>query len=171
MFSLNSIENTSGQNEDIFFKHYTAENKVSVSNLSVVKKYLFEKETFYHYEFALFNNYLRYFEYSYVINMLSIVQKYTESIQDRQEYKVEIISFYTNLSYYFLEKKSLILSEKYFCILDKMISRNIQNISVSQLLKFKFLEAVIQRKSLDPLLEESKKFGMEWLYEDFKKLQ
>ncbi len=52
-----------------------------------------------------------------------------------------------------------------------MISRNIQNISVSQLLKFKFLEAVIQRKPLDPLLEESKKFGMEWLYEDFKKLQ
>ncbi|AYY11282.1 hypothetical protein EGX73_15625 (plasmid) [Enterococcus sp. FDAARGOS_553] len=103
--------------------------------------------------------------------MLSIVQKYTVSIQARQEYEVEIISFYTNLSYYFLEKKSLILSKKYFCILDKMISRNIQNISVSQLLKFKFLEAVIQRKPLDPLLEESKKFGMEWLYEDFKELQ
>lgn len=43
MFSLNSIENSSGQNEDIFFKHYTAENKVSVSNLIIVKKYLFEK--------------------------------------------------------------------------------------------------------------------------------
>lgn len=104
MFSTNSIENTNGESEDLFFRHYTLDNKVSVSNLSVVIKYLFEKETFYHYEFALFNNYLRYFEYSYVINMLSIVQKYTLGIQARQEYEVEIISFYTNLSYYFLEK-------------------------------------------------------------------
>ena len=161
MFHLKIIKPKKGDSKDFFYTHYLEKKNENFSNIESIKKYLFEKNEFFHYEFALFNNYLRFFDYHFVSNMIAITQKYINSIQHIPEYDIEIISFYTNMSYFFLEIKSYVLAKKYTGFLSTLVNKRIQDISVSQLYKFKILEAITTGKPVQPIIETTKQLGLD----------
>lgn len=155
---------------DFFYSHYKSENKDDSLKLEIIKKYLFEKEEFFHYEFTLFNNYLRFFNVELVEKLSKTANKYILKLENIPEYRLERIKFLNNVSYYYLENNKIKEAMSNFNTLNLLVNNNLNDIPMLQLYQYKFLEHIFNGLPLNHLYYEADNLGMDNLVVDIKNI-
>lgn len=153
---------------DFFFEHYKIRNNPKQKDILKIRKYLFEKEQFFHYEFTLFNNFLTYFNCEFVLLILPTVNKYLDSVNDIVDYQLERIIFYINLGYYFFDKDELIALRELKSSLTKLVGEHYLKMTLEQLYKYRLLMDIIDNNLVIEEYDKLKKLGLEKLLNQVK---
>lgn len=115
----------------------------------------------FHYEFALFNNYLANFDTEFVLLMIPTVEKYLNSVNHLHEYHLEGIQFFNNLCSYFYERKDIKILKYLFEKQLKLIQNKEEQLSINELYKIKFFTYILNSKDLTLLFDEMKMLNLD----------
>lgn len=159
--------------QDYFFSHYNYKLGVSQKKhkLEEIQKYLFDKENFFFYEFTLFNNFLHEFNPEYVNYLIPTVNKYIDLIKLIDDYQHEILTFYINISFFYLKKEMDIEATKYFTKIEESTNLALKQVTLFQYARINFVKGFIYKSGLDLAYKEAQKFGFKNLISDMNRLK
>lgn len=122
--------------------HFTKGQAIDDKNLSNVRDFLVDKEEYFHYEMALFNDYLPHLPQSFVSVM---APTFLKSLANNTMPKAEQINYFKlalNLATYFTEHDALKVAKS---ILQELETKEhlLSELSVVTFLQFRFIKAIL----------------------------